>query len=84
MTPDIIGAVIGTVALILTVIGCTWKLAGRLSSIESTLSYNTVKCEEIHTTVSAHAKECDSDRRVTAVTIRSHDTRITGLEQLPH
>lgn len=66
--------------LILTIIGCTWKISGRLAGMETALAVNTTKVAETHAMVLAHAKECDVDRAKTNQSLDTHGKRLDGLE----
>lgn len=88
MTAGVITTIVlGVLSVVGTIIGCTWKLSGKISSLDSSVKVNTVKTNDIHAIVTEHVKDCDTHRVKLNEQVKSqgkrldnHDDRISGLE----
>jgi hypothetical protein len=77
----VVGIVFLTVSVCITIIGCTWKISGRMSGMETSLSINTAKVNETCTLVQLHAKECDVDRAHLNEKVANQDKRLNSHKE---
>lgn len=79
-TEVVVAIVFGVVGVCGTVIGCTWKLAGKISALESAVVSVTKTANKTHLMVEAHTKECDVHRVKLDERLASAANRLDGLE----
>jgi hypothetical protein len=49
-------------AIVCTILGCTWKISGKLSGMDTSLKITTERTEASYQVLIEHTKDCDLDR----------------------
>ena len=73
--------VFGLLTVCGTILGCTWKISGKISCMETSLKVNTTRTEDMHTLLTDHARECDMHRVRLESELHAQGSRLAGLEQ---
>lgn len=63
-----------------TILGCTWKISGKLSCMETSLRTNIIRTEDMHEVLTQHARECDLHRVRIETELQAQGQRLAGLE----
>ena len=69
----------GLAAVCLTLLGCTWKISGKIAGMDTSLKINIERTEDTHALLATHARECDLHRVKLEATLDHHAQRLDGL-----